>query len=119
MIFLNLLSFYCHQTKKEPRNAVNSTFLSSCVLLKLYVGDYILGLVSFLRCIFGMEITVIIACLREFGEGCRQRVDNPNYFLPVIVPALRHLRSESFVSSNIRCFFHIYSNQLLDSQSNK
>lgn len=88
-------------------------------LLKLYVGDYILGLVSFLRCIFGMEITVIIACLREFGEGCRQRVDNPNYFLPVIVPALRHLRSESFVSSNIRCFFHIYSNQLLDSQSNK
>lgn len=119
MIFLNLLSFYCHQTKKEPRNAVNSTFLSSCVLFKLYVGDYILGLVSFLRCIFGMEITVIIACLREFGEGCRQRVDNPNYFLPVIVPALRHLRSESFVSSNIRCFFHIYSNQLLDSQSNK
>ena len=29
------MSFYCHSQKQEPRNAVNSTFLGSCVLFKL------------------------------------------------------------------------------------
>ena len=34
-IFLILLSFYCHKTKQEPRNSVNSAFVGSCVLFKL------------------------------------------------------------------------------------
>ena len=29
-----LLSFDCHSTKNEPRNAVNSAFLGSCTLLE-------------------------------------------------------------------------------------
>ncbi len=35
MSFSILLSFNCHWAKNEPRNAVNSTFLGSCTLLKL------------------------------------------------------------------------------------
>ena len=35
-IFLILLSFYCHKTKQEPRNSVNSAFVGSCVLFKLF-----------------------------------------------------------------------------------
>ena len=31
-----MLESSCHTTKNEPRNAVNSTFLGSCVLFKLY-----------------------------------------------------------------------------------
>lgn len=34
-IFLILLSFYCHKTKQEPRNSVNSAFVGSCVLFEL------------------------------------------------------------------------------------
>ena len=34
--FSILLSFNCHWAKKEPRNAVNSTFLGSCILFKLF-----------------------------------------------------------------------------------
>ena len=33
--FSILLSFDCHSTKIEPRNAVNSAFLGSCTLFKL------------------------------------------------------------------------------------
>ena len=33
--FTLLLSFDCHTTKNEPRNAVNSAFLGSCTLFKL------------------------------------------------------------------------------------
>lgn len=34
--FPKLLSFDCHTKKQEPRNAVNSAFLGSFVLFKLY-----------------------------------------------------------------------------------
>ena len=33
--FTKLLSFDCHATKNEPRNALNSAFLGSCTLFKL------------------------------------------------------------------------------------
>ncbi|MGO5231507.1 hypothetical protein ACTQ1U_10670, partial [Thermoguttaceae bacterium LCP21S3_D4] len=35
-------SFDCHATKNEPRNAVNSAFLGSCTLFKLW--DFIVPL---------------------------------------------------------------------------
>lgn len=34
--FPKLLSFDCHSTQNEPRNAVISAFLGSCTLFKLY-----------------------------------------------------------------------------------
>ena len=42
-IFLILLSFYCHKTKQEPRNSVNSAFVGSCVLFELLGGEIYLA----------------------------------------------------------------------------
>ena len=38
--FSILLSFDCHSTKIEPRNAVNSAFLGSCTLFKLVSQEF-------------------------------------------------------------------------------
>lgn len=38
-ILSKLLSFDCHTTKNEPRNAVISAFLGSCTLFKLLGGE--------------------------------------------------------------------------------
>lgn len=41
--FSILLSFDCHSTKNEPRNAVNSAFLGSCTLFKLNRSRWFTG----------------------------------------------------------------------------
>ena len=71
-----LLSFDCHSTKNEPRNAVNSAFLGSCTLLEFGkskdVLKYIsLSFVSFLPLFY-------FCCIYYFGSliFCCQFVAN-------------------------------------------
>ena len=74
--FTKLLSFDCHLIKNEPRNAVNSTFLGSCTLLKLYVVIYILYSLDFIFHIFSMNFPYIPRYPYFYCSFCRHFIDN-------------------------------------------
>lgn len=76
--FSILLSFDCHATKNEPRNAVNSSFLGSCTSFKLFFGfDFSCYLIVIA---FQNRIILIRFCilLMWFQSCCTQIV--PKHF---------------------------------------
>ena len=72
--FSILLSFDCHSTKIEPRNAVNSAFLGSCTLFKL--ANKILSLYFLVLVLWFYLVLYVFNCPKSIGctEQCYQIV---------------------------------------------